>query len=572
MCFRITATEDRLSYENRRTSKGPPFFYVAVIRAHKICPGNLHWERCLRIIACIAGHPVACPRFARLPALSETIIPSFMELADSELARRFVLQGLLFQRASRPRPDTVHAILNWYLEAAKEGFPLPPVGVVADVGHLVFGDETSSAGESRPEECGPLPSPLVRQYEDLFLGKLYGDRSFERAADGLRRYADRRDRAKGLAFLLQQIGQRAEYQGVQLSLGPIRDLLHSEGDEILKQAAESLRENGPVYWEGSEAGGLNLLEFLYRDLIRNVRDLGEVLGIEDVFELEHGTAIAGFGQRLALRQTLKAAAELAKSMPDQPLRPLKSRRQIATQIAEEDTYPIGGFSSISNRGSIESLLHSQLAFMEPGERPDMFDIKFLRDELLYYSRDENQFLRRRRTFLFAFAPDLSAARIKDPDVPWQRIVLLLGLLRVAVERLTDWLGEEALRFEFVFLEPNRKLPSAPPTLQAERELLEILFRERIADKTVELQERESLEDFLEYAGRQARRSSCNAVILSANSRPAECEQARISQLRLNAEVPAISIDNMGWTVPKGEAPLEKWSATLIRLLQAWIAD
>ena len=61
-----------------------------------------------------------------------------------------------------------------------------------------------------------------------------------------------------------------------------------------------------------------------------------------------------------------------------------------TRALDEDTYPVGGFTSISTRGSIESLLHSQLAYMETDERPDLFDIKFLRDELLYYARDENQ--------------------------------------------------------------------------------------------------------------------------------------------------------------------------------------
>ena len=35
----------------------------------------------------------------------------------------------------------------------------------------------------------------------------------------------------------------------------------------------------------------------------------------------------------------------------------------------------------------------------------MFDIKFIRDELLYYSRDENQFLRRRRAFVFGLSAD-----------------------------------------------------------------------------------------------------------------------------------------------------------------------
>ena len=49
-------------------------------------------------------------------------------------------------------------------------------------------------------------------------------------------------------------------------------------------------------------------------------------------------------------------------------------------------------------------------------------MKFLRDELLYYSRDENQFLRRRRTFVFALFPDLVDARFKDagPAVPADR--------------------------------------------------------------------------------------------------------------------------------------------------------
>src|SRR5690606_18790481 len=173
-----------------------------------------------------------------------------------------------------------------------------------------------------------------------------------------------------------------------------------DGADILAKAAESLAEHGPVRMEeleerAEDEGPLTLMEFLYQELVLHIRNLGEVLGVEDVFELEHGTAIAGFSQRFALRQVLRASAALAEGVPHQPVRPLNRRQQVATQIIDEDTYPIGGFSSISNRGSIESLLHSQLAFMEPeGDRPDMFDIKFLRDELLYYSRDENQFFRR----------------------------------------------------------------------------------------------------------------------------------------------------------------------------------
>src|SRR5207253_3290566 len=126
--------------------------------------------------------------------------------------------------------------------------------------------------------------------------------------------------------------------------------------------------------------------------------------------------------------------------------PVRGPRETPTRILDDSAYPVGGFSSISTRGGIESLLHSQLAYMELDERPDLFDVKFLRDELLYYSRDENQFLRRRRTFVFALYPDLVQTRFKDAELPWQRCVLLLAFLIATVRKLTEWLSSDALQF------------------------------------------------------------------------------------------------------------------------------
>ena len=102
-----------------------------------------------------------------------------------------------------------------------------------------------------------------------------------------------------------------------------------------------------------------------------------------------------------------------------------------------------------------------------------------RDELLYYARDENQFLRRRRTFVFALQPDLVQARFKDAELPWQRIVLLLGLILAAISRLIDWLSEDSLVFEVVFL-------GADNYLAAERALLDMILRDQIANGTVVL--------------------------------------------------------------------------------------
>src|SRR5436309_12880096 len=120
--------------------------------------------------------------------------------------------------------------------------------------------------------------------------------------------------------------------------------------------------------------------------------------------------------------------------------------------------------------------------MDTDERPDLFDVKFVRDELLYYARDENQFLRRRRTFVFALFPDLVHTRFKDAGLPWQRGVLLLALLVVAVRKLSEWLSTDALVFEFCALTDGEADPLAP-----ECDLLKTLLREPIANGPVSVE-------------------------------------------------------------------------------------
>ena len=234
-------------------------------------------------------------------------------------------------------------------------------------------------------------------------------------------------------------------------------------------------------------------------------------------------------------------------------------------MLDEDTYPVGGFTSISTKGSVESLLHSQLAYMEhdPDLRPDLFDVKFLRDELYYYSRDENQFLRRRRAYLFCLYPDLVKARFKDSELPFQRIVVILGLLLTAVRKLSEWLSTDALKFEFLLVQDKVAKP-----LAQEGALLEMLFREQIENKTVEVIH--LAEDPARYADRKAERSLCHLLDVSTNRLSAMPELAVASDLAVPGPRPKVRI---GYE-PPGELPaddaVESWTATLERLLMIWV--
>ncbi len=477
---------------------------------------------------------------------------STFELRDPLETRRFLTQGLWLQRAVPVASAHVRPALEWALEAASTGQPLPPIGFVADLGRAAFSVERTASNGSDVAIPG-IPGGLLRTYEDQVLGKFYADWTFARACDALRRYTGR-NQARALAFLLNQFRERSGFPGVELGPAVLKGLLDEPPEAVLAEGWQLLNREGLA----------PLLLQLYHGLIEAARRTAEVLALEDVAELEDGTALDETGQRLALRQVRVAAARLGESLPRTRPRIVSRRHEVATQLRDEDTYPVGGYSSLATHGSIESLLHSQLAYMEKEERPDLFDLKYLRDELLYYARDENQFLRRRRTFVLVLFPDLVEARFKDPGLPWQRGVLLLGLLLAAVGRLIDWLSDEALTFVFLFVSDTPETP-----LATEWRALETLLREEIDNGTVELQRVPADEAAAAELVRRSKRSHAEGLTVATVDRPLSVNGTVLPRLVVNGPRPALITEEQG-TRASGEDPVEAWGAVLAQLLERWL--
>lgn len=475
-------------------------------------------------------------------------------LRDPDEALRFLLQALWFQRAMPPSPSTIKPILEWMLEIAASGQPLLPSGVVADFGHAAFGVDRDSTAATEYRTIPELPPTLMRTYEDHVLGKLYADWSFERASDALRRFTGR-ERAIGLAYAIRQLRDRGSLGGVEMSPGIIRTLLEGQPDELLRRGWDSL----------STHGAMPLLIESYKALVVLARSTAEFLALEDVIALEQRTALSNLGQYVAHRQVLQTAHRLSESLPLRKIKPFAGRREVPTRILDEDTYPVGGFSSLSTKGSIESLLHSQLAFIEddPNLRPDLFDVKLLRDELYYYSRDENQFLRRRRLFLFCLAPDLVQARFQDPDLPVQRIVMILAMLVAAVRKLSDWLSTDAIKFEFLIIQEAGSSP-----LAHEAALLEMLFLEQIQNHIVEV--RPFREQVGPYADVRAQRTMCHLMTISTDGMDVQTKQAVTTQFMVAGPRPAVQIGYRPSEELVAEDTFECWGATLERLLATWV--
>ncbi|MCA9173659.1 MAG: hypothetical protein KDB14_04160 [Planctomycetales bacterium] len=473
------------------------------------------------------------------------------EIRDPDEARHHLLSSLWLGRGAPLTAERVDATLAWAEEIVSEGSPLPPLGFVADVGYAVGGRRVEAAVVENPYE---LDSAVARRYEDYVLGKMAADMTFERGVDAVQQYSGR-DRNRAIAYLANTVRQRCRFGGALLSSAVIKGLRELKGAEVLGQSQQVMEQAG---W--SE----DLLEE-WNDLIDAVRTTGDLLGPEDVFELESGTALAEFGQRVALRQVLQATALLEQGLPRQKPRGTPRRYSVATNIMDEDSYPVGGFTSISNRGTIESLLRSELAYMDDDDnRPDMFDIKYVRDELLYYARDENQFLRRRLSYFFLLHPELVKSRFKDSDCSWQRIIYVLALLVLAVRKLTDWLSDDAIHFELLFL---RGQPGSAG-LDDERSLLRTLLAEELSKGLVAIDEVGD-EDVRSRLTFHARQSLCHVLSIGAD-KPLPSDLPVSSHLDLSESAPKLRLEEHLSDPGADHTGDDAWQRCAEVLMKFWI--
>jgi hypothetical protein len=189
---------------------------------------------------------------------------------------------------------------------------------------------------------------------------------------------------------------------------------------------------------------------------------------------------------------------------------------------------------------------------------------FLLDELLYYARDENQFLRRRRTFVFALHPDLVEARHKDRDLPYQRIVMLLALLYVLVKKLEEWLDTDALIFRFVFLGEGEDEP-----LAHERDLIRSLLFEEVALETVQV-ERLPAKNLGRRCEEWARKSMVHCLMLGVKPDPLEADETVVTRLAINAARPSLGDGDEPMHPLEGDDDSDAWAKALQQVLMRWI--
>lgn len=380
-----------------------------------------------------------------------------MALLPENFVRPYI-EGTLLHSAVAPEAGMLDLPVLAMTRLADIGIYHVPFFVVVDVTAILrLGYETPFAWETYPAEWDEARRARQLRYEKHFLNPLLMDPALGSVLEHLRFQEDATSPLLRLVELLMRKFGPLFPNRYELNPAHMRRALESMRVSSVDPAAsaanvESLSE-GEVELEDLQE---DLEGFL--DAVATRVHWNELLAPEDRFELEHWAVLTREALRVGCRQLIQSASRF----PDFDVRRFDAQQEDAdqqTMLEDESHYPTGGFSEVTNRGSFENLLLSELIYMEnrPGEI-DMFDLRFVEGELLFYSRDSGQLRRFRRTVHIYL--DLGESfEVKSMGYPVRYSTLVQALVLRIIQDLFLVFVDDALHIQLHYVcdgEPQQR--------------------------------------------------------------------------------------------------------------------
>lgn len=214
---------------------------------------------------------------------------------------------------------------------------------------------------------------------------------------------------------------------------------------------------------------------------------------EDIFEVSHWEKLDTEGKRIGVRQISTVTTSLG-SVPLPRARIKEPFPESLVNTKDETTYPTGGLSGITNRGSMDNLVRSELVYIsEKGStEPSLFDVRFTENELLYYLRSDGKLRRKKRTIHIVM--DLNNIHNDDtysqksPGYTEPFSVLAHGMIVRAIRDLIQAFSTDALNI-IVHYDISQVRDLTPQKTKAKEEfgLLELSLAPEIIQKHVTLE-------------------------------------------------------------------------------------
>ncbi len=435
------------------------------------------------------------------------------ELRSQADVAGWLAAGLALRRVDGEVDDQV--VGRAIAACASELPSLPPPAVIADIAALLGGGRPVFA---QPAIGDATLRAALRAYDDDVVSRLAHAARFDDVVSAYA-HAAAGDRPAAIALVVGAICERSAFAGASVSPGALRRALaRPKEDRDALARAETARHGA--------------LADAYLMLARGARLCRALVDDREVFAVDHLAVLRDLGDRMTADHVLAAAAAIDRTLPKR-LTPNRAQRGARdTQFADDTLYPAGGFTAITPAGdgaAIENLVTSELVYMEDGEGPDVFTLRYVEGELLYYQRDDSVFRRRRHVVIVKLAPDLDDARVKDRGLPWQRLVIALGLIVATLRWLAEQLGDRALQVRLAF---------APNTLAEERKVIALLLEGEIARGLLVIDET-SMPEAIKAAAAAGDTALADLVVVSMGAAPELPKGIRALHVDLAAAAPVV---------------------------------
>ena len=318
-----------------------------------------------------------------------------------------------------------------------QGELLPWLGFLVDLEAWVeHGGEDLNIGLRRD-----LAShPVFLRYQDVVLERWRRDPEMMRVRRALlgRSLPERRD---GLLYLLESWVISGVLPGLRANAGLLAaGLPASEASHELSRQLSDM-----------EVWPEPILE-LVRETNRLFGSMRQMVNPEVVDLIERGLATMDRAPRVQMAQLIKARLQLTNVLGPIIPHSIDTLREIPSSQRASGDVPLGGYNAITTRGRLESLVPSQLVWLDISIGDStLFAVKHERQELLYYSRQDNRLHQRLRHIAFVVDGSLSASRNKPKNLPFQRMTLVMSCLLTLWSRLEGILAREALRLSWIFV-------------------------------------------------------------------------------------------------------------------------
>lgn len=437
------------------------------------------------------------------------------ELRTAADVTSWLAAGLALARV--PTDDDA-LIAGAVMACANELPAMPPPGLIADVAVLLTGVRLPML---QPIAADDALRAAIRAYDDDVLARLVTTARFD---DVLAAFAHQpaTSRPQATALVVAAICERAGFAGTAVSPASLRRALARPRAE--RDAAGRTELIGPNAVRFADA---------YLRLARGARQSRALVDEREVFAIDHLETLRDAGGRMTADHIQAAADAVARTLPRRLPSKRDQRGASDTKMEDDSLYPAGGFASITpggaSTGNIENLVSSELVYMDKDSVVDLFSLRYMEGELLFYTRDDSVFRRHRHLIAIALGPDLDDARVKDRGLPWQRLVLALGFLVAIIRWLVEQLGDHALVIQIAF---------QPGQLVEEREILALLLEGELARGTVAILE-QPWKDTIAAAAKTTG-SLVDAIVMSLGPTPAIPKGLRALHVNLHDAAPAIA--------------------------------